>query len=58
MLKVADGRSVQSVVAQPPLLDKSLSKVNYSLWVQDKMRANDIGFKILRIARYESETCF
>ena len=28
MLKVADGRSVQRVVAQPPLLGKSLSKVN------------------------------
>jgi hypothetical protein len=30
MLKVADGRSVQRVVAQPPLLGKSLSKVNDS----------------------------
>jgi hypothetical protein len=30
MLKVADGRSVQGVVAQPPLLGKSLSKVNDS----------------------------
>ena len=28
MLKVADGRSVQRVVAQFPLLGKSLSKVN------------------------------
>jgi len=28
MLKVADGRSVQRVVAQSPLLGKSLSKVN------------------------------
>ena len=30
MLKVADGRSVQRVVAQPPLLGKSLIKVNDS----------------------------
>ena len=30
MLKVADGRSVQRVVAQPPLLGKGLSKVNDS----------------------------
>jgi hypothetical protein len=30
MLKVANGRSVQKVVAQPPLLGKSLSKVNDS----------------------------
>jgi len=28
MLKVADGRSVQRVVAQPPLLGKGLSKVD------------------------------
>ena len=31
MLKVAEGRSLQRVVAQPPLLGKSLSKVNDSL---------------------------
>jgi len=30
MLKVADGRSVQRVVAQPPLLGKGLSNVNDS----------------------------
>ena len=30
MLKVADGRSVQRVAAQPPLLGKSLSKVKDS----------------------------
>jgi len=30
MLKIADGRSVQRVVAQPPLLGKSLGKVNDS----------------------------
>jgi len=30
MQKIADGRSVQRVVAQPPLLGKSLSKLNDS----------------------------